>query len=513
MRIFINPSSVFPDNNINDLTNPSLQQWSGLDSDLTLAQQSNLTPILEINDIPVALEPQNQNPSQPNPCSGTGVALSHTAPMYTQSGSDTGMAEYAKAMSVIVNHVDTNFSKLDLYYEVWNEPNFPTGLCSANGDITSRLTEYEAMFSAAAPAMRAQMKTDNHAEEPIGINYGASEIKQVTTFFTPLLQDQAVSSNVDFITMHNYFGNIDWPTTVSDTLSSTIGAASTYQAIEQVIRSNASILKHGASTPVLQDEYNGSSCKTGTICRNDPATSGPWNSLFISSMLNSVFNDSQSPYGAAQQEPAGLAYWSLNIGPPDGYCMFGVIDSGWDCSKKGTLAPYPQYYAYQLFNDPAYLDIGNSAYMVQSSGAPNVYVTSFYTASKDNVVLTNLSNTSSQTISIALNNTRSTASSATIYILNQSNVRIGTQQVSLTSPSNGNYTVSLTIPALTTMAISLPAGSGRVPGDVNGDDHVTITDLSLLLTNYGTSYAPADFNGNGTVDIGDLSILLSHYGT
>jgi hypothetical protein len=52
-----------------------------------------------------------------------------------------------------------------------------------------------------------------------------------------------------------------------------------------------------------------------------------------------------------------------------------------------------------------------------------------------------------------------------------------------------------------------------VPGDCNGDSHVTIIDLSLLLSHYGAAYPACDFHNDGYVSIIDLSILLSNYGT
>jgi serralysin len=52
----------------------------------------------------------------------------------------------------------------------------------------------------------------------------------------------------------------------------------------------------------------------------------------------------------------------------------------------------------------------------------------------------------------------------------------------------------------------------NLPGDLNNDNKVDISDLSILLSNYGTSNATADINGDGTVNVLDLSILLSHYG-
>jgi hypothetical protein len=59
---------------------------------------------------------------------------------------------------------------------------------------------------------------------------------------------------------------------------------------------------------------------------------------------------------------------------------------------------------------------------------------------------------------------------------------------------------------------SLAAPNPSLPGDLNNDNTVNITDMSILLSNYGTPNATADINSDGTVSILDLSILLSHYG-
>jgi hypothetical protein len=50
-------------------------------------------------------------------------------------------------------------------------------------------------------------------------------------------------------------------------------------------------------------------------------------------------------------------------------------------------------------------------------------------------------------------------------------------------------------------------------GDLNGDNAVNVTDLSILLSNYNTTNAVADINKDNIVNIFDLSILLTHYGT
>ncbi len=52
-------------------------------------------------------------------------------------------------------------------------------------------------------------------------------------------------------------------------------------------------------------------------------------------------------------------------------------------------------------------------------------------------------------------------------------------------------------------------------GDVNGDCVVDLTDLAILLSEYGTSGGgvQADLDGDGDVDLSDLAIMLAVYGT
>jgi hypothetical protein len=59
---------------------------------------------------------------------------------------------------------------------------------------------------------------------------------------------------------------------------------------------------------------------------------------------------------------------------------------------------------------------------------------------------------------------------------------------------------------------SFAAPNANLSGDLNNDNVVNITDLSLLLSKYGTADTAADINQDGKVTILDLSILLSHYG-
>ena len=55
------------------------------------------------------------------------------------------------------------------------------------------------------------------------------------------------------------------------------------------------------------------------------------------------------------------------------------------------------------------------------------------------------------------------------------------------------------------------------PGDLDGDNAVTLADLSIQLSNFGTPSGAlpedGDLDGNGTVDLADLALLLSAFGT
>jgi hypothetical protein len=72
--------------------------------------------------------------------------------------------------------------------------------------------------------------------------------------------------------------------------------------------------------------------------------------------------------------------------------------------------------------------------------------------------------------------------------------------------------------------LTLMAGAGVVflwaglalnpalPGDLNNDSKVDLTDLSFLLTNWNSTNSDADVNADGRVTLADLSVLLSNWG-
>lgn len=55
------------------------------------------------------------------------------------------------------------------------------------------------------------------------------------------------------------------------------------------------------------------------------------------------------------------------------------------------------------------------------------------------------------------------------------------------------------------------AANPNLPGDLDNNNQVNLTDLSILLTNWGQSSTTHDLNGDGMISLSDLSILLSHW--
>lgn len=94
--------------------------------------------------------------------------------------------------------------------------------------------------------------------------------------------------------------------------------------------------------------------------------------------------------------------------------------------------------------------------------------------------------------------------------------------IDTTTLTNGTHTFTATAydaagnnqAASATVTVS---NTGNNPtGDVNGDSHVTIQDLAILVNNYGkqigATLSQGDLNADGKVTIQDLAILIAHYG-
>jgi hypothetical protein len=101
------------------------------------------------------------------------------------------------------------------------------------------------------------------------------------------------------------------------------------------------------------------------------------------------------------------------------------------------------------------------------------------------------------------------------------NYAFRTEQASIANLNN--WATNSVAGSQSTCAATLNLSTGPKPGDINNDNSVNITDLSLLLSSYNQNTTQCTTNntykcdlsspGDGVVNIFDLSILLSHYGT
>jgi hypothetical protein len=57
------------------------------------------------------------------------------------------------------------------------------------------------------------------------------------------------------------------------------------------------------------------------------------------------------------------------------------------------------------------------------------------------------------------------------------------------------------------------AATTNKSADLNNDGKVNLSDLSILLSNYGKNVSQGDINNDGIINLSDLSILLSKFGT
>jgi hypothetical protein len=104
------------------------------------------------------------------------------------------------------------------------------------------------------------------------------------------------------------------------------------------------------------------------------------------------------------------------------------------------------------------------------------------------------------------------------------NYAFRTEQASVSNLNNwALFQDSGSVGSQTVCSATLNQSSGPKPGDINNDNNVNITDLSLLLSSYNQNTTNCITNNTYTCDLStppdnvvnifDLSILLSHYGT
>jgi Glycosyl hydrolases family 39 len=448
VRISVDMPTTFP---TAASVSPQQQYWVPFDRLMAVIQAQGLQPILIIAYSPSWLQSGN------NSCTG---ASTHIYPTYMQNGTDIGPAEWGILAAQVVAHMDQKFPSVHPYYEIWNEPDGTTFLCVAASDPNpdqTRLTEYKAIYAAAAPRMKQQAQQD-HMLIRVGGPALAVPRTRASTWLPALLNDPSTAPYIDFISYHYYHAGQQgdtWDSLLAQTQDSINGVAGVFEHVASIVRSGKQ--PNAQSTPIIIDEYN-TNTHLPDCCRND-RTFGPlWNALFVADLLNTV-NATGSPYGPAQATVGGLAYFAVSEPPPGNeFCLFGVWNNAMDCATNGIVQPYPQYYAYRLLSDPHFLDITNHGYITAQPlvKAAGLVVSAFYTNTRDDMLIVNVGGTAYSALTVGFKNPGLTQPGAFVYTLNSANPQIGTKALSL-SAVIGGYVATINVPAYSTVAVSLTA--------------------------------------------------------
>lgn len=460
-------SQIFP--TASSVTNPAQQNWSLFDTEMTLAANYNMQPLISLEYTPTWLQPQNQSPPQTNPCliNNPPQDPHSVKPMYLVNGQDQGPQMWGQLAALVVAHVDRYFRSSHALYEIWNQPDGSQFLCMPPNDLNAdqdRLAAYRAMFAAAAPLMRQQAINDG-VQIKLGGPALVYALKQHLTSWLPaLLNDPAIYPYIDFISYHRYISGSTFNGGSTSLIASEqdpmLGVAAQYEQVASVVHNGKQ--PNARNTPIYIDEYSMSSC-TPVVCQNNPKYSPLFNGLFVLDYLNAV-KDKQSPYGPASALPAGLIFYSWDI-PMHYLCMFGAYDANMDCGIQNypTIQPYPDYYAYALLGGSNYLDMTDSAFVANAASAnpTGVYVNGFYTRTLDSIALVNTTSTDYPTLHVYIQNPGTVSvSQANVYTLafNTSNPgsSISSKQVSLV-PVTGGFMVTVHLPPNTMIGISVAA--------------------------------------------------------
>lgn len=262
------------------------------------------------------------------------------------------------------------------------------------------------------------------------------------------------------------------------------------------------LVKH--QNPAVTVKFTGNSLlKPGSACdRNLLANvydGGP-----LEGWLKTDFASTMSQSFDIQQNNLPGLYWvrydyggSIPGGDPIAYKRFAYGSYLLSYNKASTKPQFGMTWGFTKPEDLFFYDFGTAASNTASlsdvavSGKTNLYRRNY----SNGIILVN-SGTTDQT-----------------YTLDKAYYQVGNDNA-LTSLTSVNGTITVKSQDSAFLLTSTTTPPPAKIGDINGDGKVNITDLSILLSNYGkTGPNPADLNGDNSVNTADLLILLSHYGT
>lgn len=418
---------------INAVFTTTTPNWTKIDPLVATVQSAGQRAILQMNESPTWLEPTSGS------CAGNATA----AP--------TNVTEWAQVAAQYVAHMDATFPGVVQDYEIGNEPN-SSGMCST----ANHMTTYEAIYAAAAPAMKAQA-----AQDGVTIRIGGPVLSGYNkTWLSSFLTDPSTAPYVDFVSYHQYFlgasqMQAQWDTYTGDlslyelTQDPTIGAAGDYGRVVTQVAAGKQPL--GANTPIYVTEYNSNWAFFQDCCRSSSTYAPVWNALYVTDMLDTVYN------GIAHM-PSNLDYFAGSAYP--WFCLIGVLDTNMDClySVDATPVAYPQYFAYDLIASPQYLGLSAGGYMAKSISTPTggggLATTAFFTTNQDAIVITNPTSTPYSAIKVTFANPGLTGTQGTFYqIVN--GAQIDTSPISFTVQGT-SVSTTISVPAYSVQAVSLP---------------------------------------------------------
>jgi hypothetical protein len=430
----------------NVFANGTTPDWTQLDPAITLVQSYGLRPLIMVGYTPPWLQ------ISPNPCP-SGVSQYHSAP--------ADVNQWGQLVAALVAHLDQKFPGLVVDYEIWNEPDTTSGLCVPDGNATTRLNTYVAMYSAAGSAMHAQAAADRARIRVGGPVLTTQSL--VSSWIPALVGNSSTAPYVDFVSYHHYLAGqtdiingIGWDNTTSPVSyysreqNSTSGAAAYFSKVSALVKQG--LQPNPANTPVFLTEYQDNWAFLNDCCRNSPTYAPLLNALWVADTLNTV-------YAGTQNVPAKLTYFSAST-PSGAFCLVGTIDASMDCAASGPIAGYPQYFTHKLIGGSSYMNLNNGGFMAASiSGTPMPLVTTaFYTISGNAILLVNPAATDFNNLGVVVQNPGGVSPQGTMYVLNNANQSITSQNISFTL-DGGSLSTLVNVPAYTVMGIILPTGT------------------------------------------------------
>jgi hypothetical protein len=407
--------------------------WGPIDAVVQRVSAGGLKVMLQMYQTPPWLQPN------PNPCGSGNLNVSPTD--YTKWGQMA--AQY-------IQHMDSKFPGVVTDYEIWNEPD-TAALCTSS---SNRESVYLALYKAAAPLMKAQVKADNSSAR-VG---GPATAGLPSSWVNAMLSDSVISQNIDFLSYHIYpFSNTQlgaqWDTyngvvsVLQSTQNSGLGPLDYYLTATRLVAAGKQ--PQGKNLPIYNSEYNINWDYAKTCCQNDPTYSPVWNGLFVAGGLNAV-------YSGAPNVMQHMVYFAATAHPY--FCLIGEINANMDCTYPTNPVPYPQYYLYQLFGSPTYLGLQNGGYMANSISPAylgnGLVVTAFYTTNLDAIVLINPTGETLNNVPITISNSGLSSASGTLYQI-ENGQTINSSSVSLRSTGGTSYATNVTLQPYSVQAISI----------------------------------------------------------